>query len=387
MEENLGSDMEGNRKGNRERNMESDMERNVADDTERDLGKKTQEADREELREGDAGSGEQLRCAGKHFSRLGWMLMLGTLIIYAAQLIPMNIIAAVKPEWLENPDISLLASVLPLYLIGMPVMVLLLKRIPAETVEKHTMKAGHFVLAAILCFGLVYSSNIAGNIVTILVGLLKGSAVENVIAGVATSVSTVLVLLYMVLAAPFVEEYVFRKLLVDRTIRYGQGVAVVVSGLVFGLFHGNLNQFVYAFVLGAFLAFLYAKTGKLRITIALHMMINFVGGFVSVQVLELIDLEAYQNALLSSDHTALAAYFTENLVPWLIYGLYLLFIVGMLVAGIVLLIVFLAKKRFTFAPGQVMIPAGKRFRTVILNPGMLVYCLFWLAVILWQLLA
>ncbi len=366
--------------------MEGSTEGSMEKDMEREPEEKAEEAGGE-LRESDAGGKEQLQRARKHFSGLGWMLMLGTLIVYAAQLIPMNIVSTLKPEWLENPDISLLLSVLPLYFIGMPVMVLLIKRVPAEQVEKHTMKAGHFVLAAILCFGLVYASNIAGNILTIIIGLLKGSAVENVIASVATSVSTVLVLLYMVLAAPLVEEYVFRKLIVDRTIRYGQGVAVVVSGLVFGLFHGNLNQFVYAFMLGAFLAFLYVKTGKLKITIALHMMINFVGGFVSVQMMELIDLEGYQNALLSSDSAALGAYFTENLVPWLIYGLYLLFIVGMLVAGIVLLIVFLAKKRFTFAPGQVMIPAGKRFCTVILNPGMLVYCLFWLAMILWQLLA
>lgn len=363
------------------------MEGNRGRDMESDLEKKTPDADGEELQESCTGSEEQLRSAKKHFSRLGWMLMLGTLIIYAAQLLPVNIVAQVKPEWLDNQNISLLLSVLPLYGVGMPAMVLLLKRVPAESVEKHTMKAGHFALAAILCFGLVYSSNLAGNILTILIGLLKGSAVENVIASVATSVSMVLVVLYMVLAAPFVEEYVFRKLIVDRTIRYGQGVAVVVSGLVFGLFHGNLNQFVYAFVLGAFLAFLYAKTGNLRITIALHMMINFVGGFVSVQVLKLLDMEEYQNALLSSDSAALGAYFAENLMPWLVYGLYLLFVGGVLVAGVVLLIVFLAKKRFTFAPGKVVLPRGRRFCTVILNSGMLVYCLFWFAMILWQLLA
>ena len=53
--------------------------------------------------------------------------------------------------------------------------------------------------------------------------------------------------LYMVICAPILEEYIFRKLIVDRTVKYGQGVAVVLSGLMFGLFHGNLNQFAYAF--------------------------------------------------------------------------------------------------------------------------------------------
>lgn len=56
------------------------------------------------------------------------MFFLGTLIIYAAQLIPMTIVQLVKPEWLDNPDISLILSVLPLYLVGMPLLILLVKK-------------------------------------------------------------------------------------------------------------------------------------------------------------------------------------------------------------------------------------------------------------------
>ena len=75
----------------------------------------------------------------------------------------------------------------------------------------------------------------------------------------------------------------------------------MVSGLMFGLFHGNLNQFVYAFVLGLFLAFLYVKTGNLKITIALHMMINFVGGIVSSWLMRMIDLTEYEELMQKMD--------------------------------------------------------------------------------------
>lgn len=329
---------------------------------------------------------EDRKASRGHFSRLGWMFLLGTLIIYAAQLIPINIVKAVRPEWMENPDISLLLSVLPLYLIGMPLLILLVKKaVPAVAVEQHEMKPGQFAIAAILCFGLVYITNIVGNIFTFIIGVLKGGIVQNVIANVATSVSIWFVIIYMVLIAPIMEEYVFRKLIVDRTVRYGQDVAVVVSGLMFGLFHGNLNQFVYAFALGAFLAFLYVKTGKLKITIALHMMINFVGGVVSVLLVKMIDLESYLKIAVSGDMAALMKYVMNHLAGFVLYGVLGLFAFGMIIAGGVLMIVFLAKKRFALSPGEVVLPKGKRFSTVIFNPGMLMYCLFWIALIIHQL--
>ena len=82
---------------------------------------------------------------------------------------------------------------------------------------------------------------------------------------VATSSNLWVNLFIMVLCAPVAEELIFRKLLIDRLTQYGEGVAVLFSGLMFGLFHGNLNQFVYAFVLGLCFGFIYVKTGD-RVT-------------------------------------------------------------------------------------------------------------------------
>lgn len=329
---------------------------------------------------------ESLKMTRKHFSRLGGMFILGTVIIYAVQLIPTAIIQMLRPEWLQNGNISLSLSMVPMYLIGMPALIALVKTIPTENVEKRKMEWWQFLVAVLMCFGLVYASNLIGTAVSTVIGILKGSAVQNTILDVVTSISTVFVILYMVICAPFMEEYVFRKLIVERTIKYGQGVAVVVSGLMFGLFHGNLNQFVYAFTLGCFLAFIYVKTGKLKITIAMHMMVNLMGSVVSLKLMEMIDIDRYLKIVADGmDMDALMAYMSENATGWILYMLFVLFMIGTILTALVMFIVCFATKRITFDRGAVVIPKGKRFSTVILNVGMLIYCIFWIVMIMVQL--
>lgn len=329
---------------------------------------------------------ESLKTTRKHFSRLGGMYVLGTIIIYAVQLIPTFLVKQFRPEWLENGNVALSLSMIPMYLVGMPALIALVRTVPAQTVEKKKMKWWQFLLAAIMCFGLMYASNLVGTIISTIIGVVKGSAVQNTLLNIVTSISLFFMILYMVICAPIMEEYVFRKLIVERTVKYGQGVAVVVSGLMFGLFHGNLNQFAYAFTLGCFLAFLYVKTGKLKITIAIHMMINFMGSVVSLKIVELIDLERYMEIVANGmDMNALTAYMAENAVGLILYMILALFVLASILTALILFIVCIATKKFRLERGEVVIPRGKRFSTVILNVGMLIYCIFWIVMIVIQL--
>lgn len=329
---------------------------------------------------------EEIRSARKHFSKLGLMFFLGTIIVNVVQIIALNIAKAINPAWVEDPNISILLAILPMYLLGMPVMIALIKRIPATPPEQHHMKAGHFVLSVIMCYALTLVSNVVGLVVTFIVGLLKGGFVNNEMVSLTTSTNVFLLFVFTVCCAPFYEEYIFRKLIVDRTVRYGQGVAVIVSGLMFGLFHGNFNQFIYAFTFGMFLAFLYVKTGKLKVTIGIHMIVNFVGSVIVPLLVNLIDLDGYMQLINEGmDPDAMMAYLSENMVGWVLYFCFMCCVFAIVITGVVLLIVFLAKKRFRLAPGQIVIPKGKRFRTVFLNLGMILFILFWIVVIIMQL--
>ena len=162
----------------------------------------------------------------KSFSSLGFRFLIGTLVIYAVQMGVMTIVGAVKPEWLQDTTISLILAVLPLYLVGMPVLIAVVKRMPGEAPAKKSITPGQFVLALIMCFALMYCGNLVGTLITTVVGALKGSAVDNALMTYATGSNMIVTFLYMVICAPILEEYIFRKLIVDRTVKYGQGVAV-----------------------------------------------------------------------------------------------------------------------------------------------------------------
>lgn len=326
---------------------------------------------------------EIVRQGRRFFSRLGLMYFLGTLIIYGVQLAVLLILELIEPDMLNNANFSLAATMLPMYLIGMPAMILLIRTVPAQQPAQHKMSAGKWTLGVIMCYSVMYCSNLVGVFLTVLIGLLKGGAVENTLQEITDSVNPVIAAVFMVICAPLFEEYIFRKLLVDRAVRYGQGVAVVLSGFVFGLFHGNLSQFAYATTLGLFFAFIYVRTGKLRYTVLMHMTVNFMGGVVAPALLNLVDLDAMEAALMLQDEEEMMAALMRVLPGLLLLMGYLCCLFGLVVAGIVLLIVF--RKKFRTQPCGIALPAGKKFSTVALNAGMLLFILFWVAMIIWQL--
>ena len=322
---------------------------------------------------------EDWRQSQKVFSRLGWCYIAGTVAVYGLQLILVYGIRFFRPEWLASMTVMLLLSGFTVYVCGMPLIVLLAYRMPKTDIPRHKMKWWQFLLALIMCYSLVYVSNLVGTLVTTLMGVFTKSSVENQLIEYVTDGNMLLNFILMVVVAPIVEEYVFRKVLVDRTVRYGQGVAIIASGLMFGLFHGNLNQFAYAMVLGAFFAFLYVKTGNLKITIAMHAIINFMGSVVAGQLLRMLNYNELQNVD-PSDMELMAEIVMDNLGAWVLYLLYGMVLLVVVITGVILFIVFF--KRFKFDPQPMQIPKGKRFQMLFLNPGMLTFCALWVALII-----
>lgn len=81
---------------------------------------------------------------------------------------------------------------------------------------------------------------------------------------------------------PIAEEMVFRGLTMRRLREvFGPGAAIVLSAAIFGLFHGNLLQGIYAFLIGLLLAWVYVRLGRITAPILLHASANLVSVIIS----------------------------------------------------------------------------------------------------------
>ena len=96
------------------------------------------------------------------------------------------------------------------------------------------------------------------------------------------STGTVVGVISVAIVAPVVEEFIFRGLIMTRLSRVMSGwLAVLLSAAVFGLCHGELVWFCYAFVLGAFFGFIDLRSGSILPSILGHIMFNAIGQIMS----------------------------------------------------------------------------------------------------------
>ena len=314
-----------------------------------------------------------LKEAKKHFSKLG----VGTFAILgigtAAQFLLIHVVNSVWPQVMEHSWGMWLLTFAPIYLIAVPIGLLLLRKVPAKPLEKHDLKPSRYMVTAIICIFMMYAGNILGTIITALLQLLPGVSAGNPILGYATDNALLPKVLFMVILAPVIEEYIFRKQLIDRMHIYGEKLAVITSALMFGLFHGNLSQLFYAFALGLVFGYVYLKTGKLRYSIGLHMLINFIGSVVGPFFLEKL---AVLDTMETMDLAAL-----EPILPWLLgFGAYVLVLIGLAIAGLVLLCI--NKRRVSFAPAELELPKESCFKIVYVNVGMILLLVGCVALIL-----
>lgn len=113
---------------------------------------------------------------------------------------------------------------------------------------------------------------------TTLVNMISMIFVDNTVmemSGEILDAPFLIVLFLMAVYGPFCEELTFRGAVYGGYRRDGRGFsAVLMSGLLFGLMHMNLNQAAYAFVIGILLALLVEATGSLWSSVLYHFLFN-----------------------------------------------------------------------------------------------------------------
>lgn len=253
------------------------------------------------------------------------------------------------PFWIMSYALPSGLSLLLFYLI--------VRRVPSKMPEERQpmppLALGRiYCLLTMIGFLLGYLTNF----LMLIVAGLRGAPVYNPVDDFSSLPLPVTIFLTCIVA-PILEELTYRRLLIPRLRPYGDRFAIIASALCFGLMHGNLYQFLYAFATGIILGYVFLKTGCLWQTMLLHAVYNLVGGVLPDIANQFGDMgnEFYLRLVLC--HIGLGAFF------------------------------FLHRNRgIAYAPGVYPLETGQKWRYFLLNFGMLCFCLLSAALSVWYLL-
>ncbi len=315
---------------------------------------------------GGAGEKERLR---KTAGGLGWRYAIFAIAVIGIQILVSGVLSAVAPQWVEA-NVSLfqfLLIILSVDIIGFPLIFILSKKIPAVRLESHNLGFGKLVVCVLMGAGICGVGGIIGNIFHFALTLPFGVSLDDVnqLGNMMLYSDAPIRILTVGILAPIFEELIFRKLLVDRMINHGEFAAILMSGLMFGLFHGNFSQFFYATGLGLFWAFIYIKTGKIWYTILFHMIVNLSSSVVTVYLSQAY-LQALQTA--GEDMTGMTQ---EGMLSMLVYLGWMGILLVCCIAGVILLIV--NRKKFSLNANAAGMSKKEAAGSALSSKGMLLY--------------
>lgn len=289
-----------------------------------------------------------------HFSRIGLAFFLLIVVQQVVVVILTLAITFTAPQLMNTGWFLWVLSYVPLYLIAFPVFLLVIRKVPdtrpqAAPIEPMRLNAGKLLLMILIGLGVVYPLNLLAVLLSSLVELLTGTGIENPLLTMVMNSNPFVNFFFVVIVAPVMEEIMFRGILYKKLVGFGGKSYVLFSAFIFGLFHMNIYQVPYAFVLGlVFAAVTYYTGGSIKYTILLHMGLNFLGSGIS---------------------PFLMAY-TEGDTAVNIYTVLLLCAAGV---GLILGIIWFVKRRrqyIHFAPGGLALEERK---DMLMNAGMVLF--------------
>ena len=208
-------------------------------------------------------------------------------------------------------------------------------------------------------FPAFYGLAIFTNLLTMLVSLLfKDTDLNDSFNTVnelqADNVASALILLFqLVVIAPIFEEFWYRGVVMEKLKPYGNGFAIFVSALLFGLTHANLQQFFYATTLGVCLGYIAISTKSIVVTTVMHAMFNSISG-IMLLFMSVPQIQDYMAALESGEEAE-----AEGIV--IVYLLYMFAVVMLLIVGVLMAIWKLRKIKKYRVPKVWEVSTAKRW--------------------------
>ena len=294
-----------------------------------------------------------------HTSLIAFAVVLVILLTSVAQLFIHELLLLTAPAVTENDWYFWALSVLPMYLIGMPLAYLVLLAIPKSAPQKQKLHPLMWVGFLCLCFALSLVSNYFGQMVSAWFSSVTGIEVGNELAEMTSVTPLGVNILFVGILAPFFEELFYRKAVIDRLRRYGDLPAILISGLIFGLIHGNLSQIFYAAAVGMLLSFIYVRTGSVLYTISIHAAFNMIGGVYTTELVRRL-----------GDNLMPAEGDTVGQIMLIAYSA---FTILSLIVGIIFYLANAGRFHRSLKKGEYTLRFDQWMNALVLNPGMWVF--------------
>lgn len=257
-------------------------------------------------------------------------------------------------------------SLLPLYLVAFP---LFYKTLPKPIKKPDARKpygAGRLTVTCIISMTTMMIVNYAAFYLVEFIRYASGGKLGGMdVLNEAVNASPIWVTaICTCVLAPILEEIVFRKLIIDRVKPFGELRACLVSALIFGLFHGNLRQFMYAAAIGFIFSYVYVKTNNIVYSIAMHAGINLLGSVIIPNILSNKNLDTVMR--IAEDPASMT---NEDAIVVLLMFAVIFGGIAVLVGGLVLLCIF--ARKIKFEKGEYTVDGGKVSSAIYNNIGMI----------------
>lgn len=212
--------------------------------------------------------------------RLGLMII----VIFVSRGISTIVLSLISPS-LQNLGatgaylVQTAFSLVFLYFIPMIATALLLKT-PIREMNKKIYTKPKYFGRALGMFPAFYSLAIIVNLLTMWITSLFKYTNFNDSFNTVNELSSpnffcgIILFVQMVVIAPLFEEFWFRGMVLESLRPYGNGVAIFISALLFGLTHANFAQFFYAALMGIFLGYIAVSTKSVVTTTIMHAIFN-----------------------------------------------------------------------------------------------------------------
>ena len=292
------------------------------------------------------------------FSRVGLAAAVLGVVVNLVQMIIITIFNVVNPAFESNGWFRYLLIAVSFYLIGFPICCLILKSIPdGPKREEENLTFGGFIKFFLISYFIMVLLNLFTTGFLWIVGNFKEADVVNPLESVLSNSSIWATIIFAGILSPIIEEVLFRGVMLNKLRTYGDKIAIITTALLFGLFHENFSQFFYAVGLGMIFAYVTLKTGTIKYSIGLHIMINMMGSVIGTQVL-------------------------SSTIATMIFGIVVWVFV---IAGLILFIKDF--KKTSLLPGEVIIEKGHILSETWFNVGMIINLIISLALMIYVLIA